>query len=56
MPRNDNKNTHKEKILQLITENFIEMLLDMVYQNVQVALKKLHDNKNKEHEKTETNK
>jgi hypothetical protein len=28
----------KEKILQVITENFMEMLLDMVNQNVQEAL------------------
>jgi hypothetical protein len=29
------------------------MLLDMVSQNVQEALKKLQDNKNKEYEKTQ---
>jgi hypothetical protein len=29
------KNTLKEEILQVITENFIEMLLDMVNQNIQ---------------------
>jgi hypothetical protein len=33
-PNNDPKNTLKEEILQLITENFMEMLLDMVNQNV----------------------
>jgi hypothetical protein len=33
-------NTLKEEILQLINENFIEMLLDMVNQNVQEVLKK----------------
>jgi hypothetical protein len=37
----------KEEILQVINENFIEMLLDMVNQNVQEALKKFQDNKNK---------
>jgi hypothetical protein len=44
------KNT--QEILQVINENFIEMLLDMVNQNVQEALKKFPDNKNKEYEKT----
>jgi hypothetical protein len=34
-------------------ENFIEMLLDMVNQNVQEALKKFQDNKNKEYETTQ---
>jgi hypothetical protein len=43
----------KEEILQIINENFIEMLLDMVNQNVQVALKKFQDNKNKEYKKTQ---
>jgi uncharacterized protein Yka (UPF0111/DUF47 family) len=31
----------------------MEMLLDMVHQNVQEALKKFQDNKNKEYEKTQ---
>jgi hypothetical protein len=43
----------KEEILHVITENFIEMLLDTVNQNVQEALKKFQDTKNKEHEKTQ---
>jgi uncharacterized phage infection (PIP) family protein YhgE len=43
----------KEKILQIINENFIEMLLDMLNQNVQEAHKKFQDNKNKEYEKTQ---
>jgi uncharacterized spore protein YtfJ len=47
------KNTLKEKILQVITGNFMEMLLDMVNQNIQEALKKLQENKNKEYEKTQ---
>jgi hypothetical protein len=34
------KNMLKEEILQVIKENFIEMLLDMVNQNVQEVLKK----------------
>jgi hypothetical protein len=35
----------KEDILQVITENFMEMILDMVNQNVQDALKKFQDTK-----------
>jgi hypothetical protein len=46
-PNEAHKNTLKEEILQKITENFMEMLLN----NVQEALKKIQDNKNKEHEK-----
>jgi polyhydroxyalkanoate synthesis regulator phasin len=42
----------KEEILQVINENFIEMLLDMVNQNIQEALKKFQDSKNKEYEKS----
>jgi molecular chaperone DnaK (HSP70) len=52
-PNETHKDTLKEEILQVITENFMEMLLDMVNQNVQEALKKFQDNKNKEHEKTQ---
>jgi hypothetical protein len=36
----------KEEILQEITENFMEMLLDKVNQNLQEALKKFQDNNN----------
>jgi membrane-associated HD superfamily phosphohydrolase len=50
-PNEAHKNTLKEEILQV--ENFIEMLLDMVNQNVQVALKKFQDNKNREFEKAQ---
>jgi hypothetical protein len=46
------KNTLREEILQVLTENFIEMLLDMVNQNRQEALKKFQDTKNKEYGKT----
>jgi chromosome segregation ATPase len=53
-PNEAHKNTLKEEILQVINEKFIEMLLDMVNQNVQEALKKFQDNKNKEYEKTQT--
>jgi hypothetical protein len=53
----ESNNAHKiilkEEILQVITENFLEMLLDMVKQNVQEALKKFQDTKNKEYEKTQ---
>jgi hypothetical protein len=43
----------KEEILKAIHENFIEMLLDMVNQNIQEAPKKFQDNKIKEYEKTQ---
>jgi molecular chaperone DnaK (HSP70) len=43
----------KEEILGDITEKFMEKMLDMVNQNVQDALKKFQDTKNKEHEKTQ---
>jgi hypothetical protein len=52
-PNVAHKNTLKEEILQLINENFIEMLLDVVNQNVQEALKKFQVNKNKEYENTQ---
>jgi hypothetical protein len=39
--------------LEDITEKFKEKILDMVNQNVQDALKKFQDTKNKEHEKTQ---
>jgi hypothetical protein len=42
----------KEEILQVLTESFMDLLLDMVNQNIQEALKKFQDNKNTEHEKT----
>jgi hypothetical protein len=43
--------TFWEKKLKVITENFMEMLVDMINQNVQETLKKFQDNKNKEYEK-----
>jgi hypothetical protein len=52
-PNEAHKNTLKEEILQVINENFIVMILDMVNQNVQEALKKFQDNKNKKYEKTQ---
>jgi hypothetical protein len=47
-PSNAHRNILKEEILQEITENFMEKILEVVNQNVQNALKKLED--------TETNK
>jgi hypothetical protein len=52
-PNHVHMNILKEEILQVITENFMEMILDMVNQNVQEALKKFQDTKNKEYEKTQ---
>jgi hypothetical protein len=49
-PNEAHKNILKEEILQVINENFIEMILDMVNQNVQETLKKFQDNKNIEYE------
>jgi uncharacterized spore protein YtfJ len=54
-PKMPTKTPSKEKILQESTENFMEKILDMVSQNVQEALKKLQDTKNKEHGKTHRN-
>jgi hypothetical protein len=47
------KSTLKEDSLQVTTENFMEMILDMVNQNVKEALKKSQETKNKEYEKTQ---
>jgi hypothetical protein len=52
-PNEAQKNTLKEEILQVINENFIEMILDMVSQNVQETFKKFQDNKNREFEKAQ---
>jgi hypothetical protein len=52
-PNEAHKNTLKEEILQVINENFIEMILDMGNQNVQETLKKFKDNKNREFEKAQ---
>jgi hypothetical protein len=46
---NAHKSNLKEEILQVITDNFMEMLLDMLNQNVQEAVKKLQDTKNKQY-------
>jgi hypothetical protein len=50
-PSDAHKNTLKEEILEVITENFMQKILDMDNQNVQDALKKFQDTKNKEYEK-----
>jgi glutamyl-tRNA reductase len=50
-PSDAHKNILKEEISQEITENFMEKIQDMVNQNVQNALKKFQDTKNKEYEK-----
>jgi hypothetical protein len=52
-PNDVHKNIFKEEILQVITKNFMKMLTDMVNQNVQEALKKFQDTKNKEYEMTQ---
>jgi hypothetical protein len=52
-PNEAHKNNPREEILQVINENFIEMILDMVNQNVQKTLKKFQDNKNREFEKAQ---
>jgi hypothetical protein len=39
-PNNAHKNSLKEEILEAITENSMEMILDTVNQNIQEALKK----------------
>jgi ABC-type transporter Mla subunit MlaD len=52
-PNDVYKNILKEEILQVITENFMEKILGTVNQNIQEALKKFQDTKNKDYEKTQ---
>jgi hypothetical protein len=52
-PNDVHKNNLKEEILQVITENFMELILDTVNQNVQDALKKFQYSKNIEYKKTQ---
>jgi molecular chaperone DnaK (HSP70) len=52
-PSEAHKNNLKEEILQVINENFIEMILDNVNQNVQETLKKFQHHKNREFEKAQ---
>jgi hypothetical protein len=47
-PNEAHKNSLKEDILQVLNENFIEMILDRVNQSVQKTLKKFQDNKKRE--------
>jgi hypothetical protein len=49
---NDTKepsDAHKNALKEEIAENFMEKIQDMVNQNVQDALKKFQDTKNKDH-------
>jgi hypothetical protein len=55
-PNKAHKKSLKEEILQVINENFIEMLIDIVNQNVQEALKKFQEDKIKNMRNTKTNK
>jgi hypothetical protein len=48
-PNEAQKNILKEEILQIITENFMRLLLDMVNQNIQGVLKKSQDTKIKKY-------
>jgi hypothetical protein len=52
-PNEAHKNNLKEEIIQVINENFIEMILGMVNQNVQEILKKFQGNKNREFKKAQ---
>jgi hypothetical protein len=52
-PNEEHNTTLKEEILQVINENFIQMLLDMVNQYVQKALEKFQDDKTQECQKTQ---
>jgi hypothetical protein len=54
-PNEAHKNNLQEEIVQVLIENFIEMILGMVNQNVQETLKKFQDNKNREFEKAKKN-
>jgi uncharacterized phage infection (PIP) family protein YhgE len=50
-PNEGHKSNLKEDTLQLLNDNFIQMILDRVKQNVQETLKKAQDNKNREFER-----
>jgi predicted amino acid-binding ACT domain protein len=52
-PNDGHNNILKEEILQVITENFMKMILDVDNQNRQEAVKKFQDTKNKEYEKAQ---
>jgi predicted house-cleaning noncanonical NTP pyrophosphatase (MazG superfamily) len=55
-PSDTHIKTLKEEIVEDITNKFMEKIPDMTNQNVLDALKKFQGTKNKEHEKTQTNK
>jgi hypothetical protein len=55
-PSEGHKNNLKEEIPQVINENVIGMLLDMVNQNVQEALKNFQDNNKKKNMRKHKNK
>jgi hypothetical protein len=44
-PNDVQNHTLKEEIMEVIIENFMEMILDTVNQNIQEALKKFQDTK-----------
>jgi predicted house-cleaning noncanonical NTP pyrophosphatase (MazG superfamily) len=44
-PNKAHKSILKEEILEVITENFMEKLVDMINQHVQKTLEKFQDNK-----------
>jgi hypothetical protein len=50
-PNEAHENNLKEDIIQVLNENFIQMILNRVNQNVQETLKKFQDNKSREFEK-----
>jgi hypothetical protein len=52
-PSDTHKKTLKEELWKEITEKILKKILDIFNQNVQDALKKFQDTKNKEHEKTQ---
>jgi hypothetical protein len=52
-PSDAHKNILKEEILQIITENFMEVILNVVNKNVKEALKKFQDTKNNKYKKTQ---
>jgi hypothetical protein len=49
-PKEPNE-AHKNILKEEITENFMEMLVDKVNQNIQETLKKFQNNKSKDYEK-----
>jgi gas vesicle protein len=52
-PNEAHKNNVKEETFQVINENFTDIILNMVNQNVQETLKQFQDNKNREFEKAQ---